>query len=66
MHVRSKRCLGLAIVLAALPRAADGQNLDTVQVRTERLADGVYALWGRGGNIGLAIGSAAVFVVDDQ
>jgi len=42
------------------------QNFDTVQVRTQKVADGVYMLIGAGGNIGLAIGDDAVFVVDDQ
>ena len=42
------------------------QDLDSVEIRTEKLTDGIYALHGRGGNIGLAIGKDAVFVVDDQ
>jgi glyoxylase-like metal-dependent hydrolase (beta-lactamase superfamily II) len=42
------------------------QNFDTVQVRSQKIAEGVYMLTGAGGNIGLAIGDDAVFVVDDQ
>lgn len=41
-------------------------GLDTVQVRTERLAAGVYVLFGAGGNIGLSVGEDAAFVIDDQ
>jgi glyoxylase-like metal-dependent hydrolase (beta-lactamase superfamily II) len=42
------------------------QNFDTVQVRSQKVAEGVYMLQGAGGNIGLSIGDDAVFVVDDQ
>jgi cyclase len=69
MPARSFLVLGSSLALAALaspPAAAQTQSLDTVQIRSEKLADGVYALFGRGGNIGLAIGPEAVFVVDDQ
>jgi cyclase len=68
-HVRPPFPLLLAVfaAIAALTGPpASAQGFDTVQIRTERLADGVYALHGRGGNIGLAIGPDAVFVVDDQ
>src|ERR687895_1863000 len=65
MRARSPLVLAATVAALATPTAA-AQTLDTVQLRTERLADGVYALRGRGGNIGVAIGSDAVFVVDDQ
>ncbi|HWP38412.1 MAG TPA: MBL fold metallo-hydrolase [Gemmatimonadales bacterium] len=42
------------------------QNFDTVQIRTTALGQGLYMLQGAGGNIGLAVGEEAVFVVDDQ
>ena len=56
-------------VLAALcaPAALVAQSgLDTVQIRTQPLATGIYVLFGSGGNIGLSVGEDAVFVVDDQ
>ena len=56
----------LATLLAVLPRVAAAQALDSVQIRTERLAEGVYVLRGAGGNVGLSVGTDAVFVVDDQ
>jgi glyoxylase-like metal-dependent hydrolase (beta-lactamase superfamily II) len=58
-----------AILLAAavLPTVAHSQvNYDTIQVRTQELGNGLYMLQGSGGNIGLAVGNDAVFVVDDQ
>lgn len=55
------------ICMLALSRPAIAQqNFDTVQVRSQKVAEGVYMLTGAGGNIGLAIGADAVFVVDDQ
>jgi cyclase len=54
-------------VLLTVPRAIPAQqNFDTVQVRSQKVAEGVYMLQGAGGNIGLSIGDDAVFVVDDQ
>ena len=60
----------LAVAAAALFTLTAGiqaqQNFDTVQVRSQKVAEGVYMLIGAGGNIGLSIGDDAVFVVDDQ
>ena len=61
MHLRS---LIVATFAVALPLAA--QNFDTIQVRAQPIAHGLYMLTGAGGNIGLAVGDDAVFVVDDQ
>jgi cyclase len=55
----------LAVAVAAAPAVAQ-TNYDTVQVRPQNLAPGVYMLTGAGGNIGLAVGEDAVFVIDDQ
>jgi glyoxylase-like metal-dependent hydrolase (beta-lactamase superfamily II) len=54
-----------SLVLSALPAAAQ-TNYDTVRVTTTPLTRGVYMLQGAGGNIGLAVGDDAVFVIDDQ
>ena len=56
--------LGLALVPPASLWSQPG--LDTVQIRPVQLAPNVYVLFGSGGNIGLAVGDDAVFVVDDQ
>lgn len=58
-------CLATLVAAAASPASAQ-TNYDTVQVRTAALARNVYMLTGAGGNIGLAVGNDAVFVVDDQ
>jgi len=56
---------GILMVLLAVPCAAQ-VNYDTVQVRVVPVSGNVYMLQGAGGNIGLAVGDDAVFVVDDQ
>jgi hypothetical protein len=60
--------LGSAVAAALAIAAAlfAQQNFDTVQVRTERVADGLYLLQARGGNIGLSVGADGAFLVDDQ
>jgi len=55
----------LALSLVAAPLSAQA-GLDTVQVRTTPITRNVYMLTGAGGNIGLAVGDDAVFLVDDQ
>jgi glyoxylase-like metal-dependent hydrolase (beta-lactamase superfamily II) len=60
------RFVALVLAAAARPLAAQDVNPDSVQVRTERLAEGVYVLFGSGGNVGLSVGADGAFVVDDQ
>ena len=45
---------------------AFGWDLDTAQVQTEKVADGLFVLFGMGGNIGVSVGEDGVFIVDDQ
>ena len=55
----------LTLALCATPAAAQ-INFDTVRVRSQQVSGNVYMLIGAGGNIGLAVGDDAVFIVDDQ
>ncbi len=53
------------LVLATVPAtAAFGQ--EAPEITTEEVAEGIYMLAGRGGNIGLAVGPSATFLIDDQ
>lgn len=66
---RPARRLVLSIpVLLATAAAADAreQDLSAVEIRTTKVADGVYMLEGAGGNVGLSVGEDAAFLVDDQ
>ena len=42
------------------------QEMQDVQIETIQVADGIYMLMGRGGNIGLSVGEDGAFIVDDQ
>ncbi len=57
--------LVVALVLAA-PAAAQQQDFSTVEVKAEKVAEGLYMLTGRGGNIGLSVGKSGSFLIDDQ
>jgi glyoxylase-like metal-dependent hydrolase (beta-lactamase superfamily II) len=61
------RVLAVALALAAAGSAA-AQQLDpaTVEIASEQAAPGVHVLYGAGGNMALAHGPDAVFLVDDQ
>lgn len=53
-----------AVLLLALPAAA--QDFSQVKVESTKVAEGVYALKGAGGNLGLVVGDDRVFLIDDQ
>ena len=60
-----KHCLFLAFLLPVF--TVYGQrNFDDVQIRTEQVAEGIYVLFGAGGNIGLAVGDDTAYLIDDQ
>ena len=62
---KSAIALSAIATMIAVPCAAQ-INFDTVQVRVIPVAANIHMLQGAGGNIGLAVGDDAVFVVDDQ
>ena len=67
MITRVPRFLLAGVMIGSLsaPLAAQ-QDFSNVQIRTERLTEGLFVLMGAGGNIGLSIGEDGPFVVDDQ
>lgn len=42
------------------------RDFSDVQITSEKLTDNIYVLFGAGGNIGLAIGEDAAYLIDDQ
>lgn len=42
------------------------RDWDSVEIKTEEVAQDIYVLFGAGGNIGLAIGEEAAYLIDDQ
>jgi glyoxylase-like metal-dependent hydrolase (beta-lactamase superfamily II) len=61
-----KRTVAILLLALAAPAAAQQPNMDSVQIRVERVASGVAVLFGRGGNIGLSYGSDGNILIDDQ
>ncbi len=55
---------GFAMLLAAAPVAA--QDWDSIEVETVQVRGNIYALFARGGNIGVSVGDDGVFLIDDQ
>ncbi|WP_251358098.1 MBL fold metallo-hydrolase [Kangiella sp. TOML190] len=37
-----------------------------VQIKTQQLTEGIYVLFGQGGNIGLSVGEDGAYIIDDQ
>ncbi len=60
------RRLAIVPALLALAGPAGAQSFDDVTIRSERVAEGLHVLYGRGGNIGVVSGPDGVFLVDDQ
>jgi len=56
----------VTVVLSQASSRLEGQNFDTVQVTSTKVAGNVHMIVGSGGNIGLMAGDDAAFVVDDQ
>lgn len=56
------------LLTGAAPALAQQQQPDwsKVEIRTQKLGDGLYVLFGQGGNIGLSVGADGAFVIDDQ
>ena len=52
------------LLLGSAP--AHAQDFSKVEIKTQKLADGVYMLEGSGGNIGVGVGEDAAFLIDDQ
>ena len=46
--------------------AAFGWDFDSTKIVTEKVAEGLYVLFGVGGNIGVSLGEDGVLIVDNQ
>ncbi|MBA3355933.1 MAG: MBL fold metallo-hydrolase [Pyrinomonadaceae bacterium] len=57
--------LALSIFLCA-PHAYTQEDFSKVEIKAEKIAGNVYMLEGRGGNIGVSVGSDGILIVDDQ
>ncbi len=61
-----KRILSLLLICSCSFTFLFAQDWSAVEIKTEKLSDNVYVLFGRGGNVGLCVGEDGVFMIDDQ
>lgn len=61
-----KKCFSLLLICWFSTSFLFAQDWDAVEIKTEKLSDNIYVLFGRGGNIGLCVGDDGVFMIDDQ
>ena len=53
-------------LLFTVPLPAQDVDPAKIEIKTEKVGEGIYMLAGAGGNIGLAVGPDAVFMIDDE
>lgn len=53
-------------LLASAPVHAQEDQFAAVEIKTQKVAEGIYMLTGEGGNIGVSVGADGVFMIDDQ
>ena len=61
-----KTLIAFAAVALSFGAHAQQRNFDAVQIKTTKVAEGIYMLEGEGGNIGVSAGEDGVFLIDDQ
>ena len=63
MNIKYLFAITLSLVLTTSMAQRDW---DAIEITTEKVADDIYALYGSGGNIGLAVGQDYAYLIDDQ
>ncbi|GAA4362753.1 MBL fold metallo-hydrolase [Kangiella marina] len=58
--------MGLALTTVTPTVMAHGEKQPEVTIKAQQLSDGLYVLFGQGGNIGLSVGDDGVYIIDDQ
>ena len=58
--------LAFALAAAADVPAQQQPDFSKVEIKSEKVAEGLYILTGQGGNIGLSVGKSGSLVIDDQ
>jgi glyoxylase-like metal-dependent hydrolase (beta-lactamase superfamily II) len=64
-HHHALPAAAVAVLLLAVPAAAQ-QDFSKVEIKTTKVAPGLYMLEGSGGNLGVSTGPDGVFLIDDQ
>jgi cyclase len=62
----TRALIGLLAALLLAGEAAAQRDFSAVEIRSEKVAEGLFMLTGSGGNIGLSVCADGAFIVDDQ
>jgi glyoxylase-like metal-dependent hydrolase (beta-lactamase superfamily II) len=65
MNARVLVLVAVLVPLGAVPGGAQ-EDYSGVEVRSEKVANGIYVLTGAGGNMGLCVGGDGAYLIDDQ
>jgi len=65
-RVKTVLIIVLATTFGVAAAVLAQRDFSKVEIKTEKLADGVYMLTGSGGNIGVSAGPDGVLLIDDQ
>lgn len=58
--------VGMLFATVSTATYAHASDKPTVTIKTQKLSDGLYVLFGQGGNIGLSVGDDGIYIIDDQ
>ncbi len=59
-------CILIGLILLISGPAFSQSEMDDVEIDVQKVGRGIYMLTGRGGNLGLSVGTDGAFLVDDQ
>jgi hypothetical protein len=59
-------CCSVFVLIVASGYSLGQQDLSSVEIKSTPVAGKVYMLEGRGGNIGVSVGSDGILIVGDQ
>jgi len=65
-NYRTAGCVGIGLLAALLSSWVMAQDQTDVRMDLVPVAEGIYVLYGRGGNIGVSVGEDGVLLIDDQ
>lgn len=64
-HLKTLSLAAIALSAVAVSTVS-AQDFSSVEIRTTQVSEGLYALQGAGGNLGLVVGDNGAFLIDDQ
>ncbi|GAA4901303.1 MBL fold metallo-hydrolase [Ferrimonas pelagia] len=60
------RLIPLLLLIVSASIGASGEHFAQAEIRSQKLAEGIFMLTGQGGNIGVSAGKDGLLIIDDQ